>query len=135
MNGGPGASSLIGAFTEMGQLIFNRNSNTAAATPKLFRNPYSCASPASALAAGRCTAHIAKFAHSGTTAANMLYLEAPAGVGYSFCVDPESTCTSNDTSTAIDNHAFLVGFLAAFPKYKARSLFITGESCLPRTII
>ena len=49
MNGGPGASSLIGAFTEMGQLIFNRNSNSSAATPKLFRNPYSCASSASAL--------------------------------------------------------------------------------------
>ncbi len=58
----------------------------------------------------------------------MLYLEAPAGVGYSFCVDPESTCTSNDTSAAIDNHDFLVGFLQAFPEYAKRPMFITGES-------
>lgn len=58
----------------------------------------------------------------------MLYLEAPAGVGYSYCVDPQSKCTSNDTSTAIDNHAFLVGFFDLFPEYKTRPMFITGES-------
>ena len=108
MNGGPGASSLIGAFTEMGQLLFNRDSNSSWTNdaPTLVRNPY-----------------------SWTSAANMLYLEAPAGVGYSFCTDPESACTNNDTSTAADNHAFLVGFLDKFPEYKERPMFITGESC------
>ena len=85
----------------------------------------------------------------------VLYLEAPAGVGYSYCVDPESACTNNgaticlsflsripslisftclslcsatDTSTAQDNHAFLVGFFEKFPEYKKRPFFITGES-------
>ena len=33
MNGGPGASSLIGAFTEMGQLLFNRDSKTLPGQP------------------------------------------------------------------------------------------------------
>ena len=110
MNGGPGASSLLGAFTEMGQLIFTRDSNqTAGAPPRLFRNP-----------------------SSWTVSANMLYIEAPAGVGYSYCVDPESKCGNNDTSTAKDNHEFLVGFLKLFPEYSKRDLFLTGESCKRR---
>ena len=66
LNGGPGASSLIGAFTELGQLIFNKNSKYLNGIPTLFRNPY-----------------------SWTTVANVLYLEAPAGVGYSYCGDKD----------------------------------------------
>jgi carboxypeptidase C (cathepsin A) len=112
MNGGPGASSLIGAFTELGQLVFNKHSqNSSATTPTLFRNPY-----------------------AWTTVANVLYLEAPAGVGYSYCGSPTdptkplSKCPNNDTSTAIDNHGALVSFFEKFPEYKTRPFYLTGES-------
>lgn len=110
LNGGPGATSLIGAFTELGQLVFNRDSAAAgaaaqAAAPTLFRNPL-----------------------SWTTSANVLYLENPAGVGFSRCVDPESKCTSNDTSAALDGHEVLVGFFTRFPQFKTSKFFLTGES-------
>ena len=104
LNGGPGASSLIGAFTEMGQLIFNRDS-AAESPPKLFRNPF-----------------------AWTTLANMLFLEMPAGVGFSYCVDPADPCHNTDTSTAEQNHEALLGFLERFPEYKSRPFYLTGES-------
>jgi carboxypeptidase C (cathepsin A) len=34
--------------------------------------------------------------------ANMVYIEMPAGVGYSICGDPEE-CQFNDTNSAVDN--------------------------------
>ena len=104
LNGGPGASSLIGAFTELGQLIFNRDS-AAESPPTLFRNPY-----------------------AWTTLANVLYLEAPAGVGFSYCVDTKSRCENTDTSTAEQNHEALVAFLQRFPEYATRPFYLTGES-------
>ena len=110
MNGGPGASSMIGAFTELGQLIFNRDSASTASTeggsaPTLFRNPY-----------------------SWTTSANVLYLESPAGVGYSYCVDPENKCSNTDNSSAVDGHTALLGFFERFPAFKERKFYLTGES-------
>ena len=64
MNGGPGCTSLKGAFEELGPLVFNRYSfdGNGSAPPRLFYNP------------------------SGwTQVANMLYFESPAGVGFSRC--------------------------------------------------
>eukprot|EP00937_MAST-01D_sp_MAST-1D-sp2_P002642 g2642.t1 len=110
LNGGPGASSLIGAFTELGQLVFNANSSpkgteAGGAVPTLFRNP-----------------------SSWTTEANVLFLEAPAGVGFSYCVDPASKCVNNDTSTAADNYEALLAFVRRFPEYASRPKLLTGES-------
>ena len=83
LNGGPGASSLVGLLTENGQVATNVNSLNASdpestAVPKLFYNPY-----------------------SWSQVANVLYLEQPKGVGFSYCEDPES-CTNTDESTAED---------------------------------
>ncbi|TQD77944.1 hypothetical protein C1H46_036477 [Malus baccata] len=59
--------------------------------------------------------------HSWNTEANMLYLETPIGVGFSY---------STDTSSyeASDNLLFLQKWLEKFPHYRNRSLYITGES-------
>jgi hypothetical protein len=105
LNGGPGASSLIGAFTELGQLVFTRDSlvlNKTAA-PRLFYNEY-----------------------GWTKHASVLYLESPAGVGFSYC--DYDNCTATDTSTAEDSYNFLLGFYEKFPELKARDFYITGES-------
>jgi hypothetical protein len=91
-------------------------------------------------ALGQCTAGCAapgipadapapKLFHRATgwqAAANMIFLESPAGVGFSYCdYDP---CTANDTSTAVDNHHALLEFFKGFPEYAANEFFITGES-------
>ena len=58
---------------------------------------------------------------------NNLFLEAPAGVGFSYC-DKPAGCRHTDTSTAADNLASLVSFFTAFPEYAGNDLWISGES-------
>ncbi|CAI0411496.1 unnamed protein product [Linum tenue] len=58
----------------------------------------------------------------------MLYLEAPAGVGFSYSGNASFYKLSNDSITAKDNLAFLQRWLLKFPEYNTRDLFITGES-------
>jgi len=60
--------------------------------------------------------------------ANMLYLESPAGVGFSYSNDPSYYMGANDTKTAVDNLLFLHGWFNKFPEYKTRELYLTGES-------
>ena len=59
--------------------------------------------------------------------ANMLYLEAPAGVGFSYS-DDWKDYTTNDNITASDNHKALDAFFVAYPEYAKNEFFITGES-------
>ena len=73
-NGGPGCSSLEGAFAELGQLLVD-----PAAPTTLVANPY-----------------------AWSTLSNMLYIEAPACVGYSYG-DAIADCAHNDSSQALDN--------------------------------
>ena len=108
MNGGPGCTSLKGAFEELGQLVFNRES--AGAVPKLFRNPL-----------------------AWTKLAHMVYFESPPGVGYSYCAacagNVTCRCAANDTSTASDNaDAVEALFAHKFPELRGRPFYITGES-------
>ena len=58
---------------------------------------------------------------------NMLWLESPCGVGFSYC-DSAAGLRHNDTSTAGDNLAALVAFYTAFPELYSSPLYITGES-------
>ena len=109
LNGGPGSSSLIGLLTENGQIVTNDESltNEIDGVPQIFLNPY-----------------------SWSTMSNMLYLESPKGVGFSYCegVKSSSNCVNTDESTALDAYEFLVNFFKAFPEYKANKFYITGES-------
>jgi len=59
--------------------------------------------------------------------ANVLWLEQPAGVGYSYSENPADYNTS-DTKAAADNYVFLKNWLEEFPQFKGRSTWITGES-------
>ncbi|KAJ4847838.1 hypothetical protein Tsubulata_050343, partial [Turnera subulata] len=58
---------------------------------------------------------------------NVIFLESPAGVGFSYS-NTSSDYTTGDKKTAEDNYIFLVNWLERFPQYKTRDFFITGES-------
>ena len=60
--------------------------------------------------------------------ANVLFLESPAGVGFSYSNTTSDYQSNGDKSTAIDNYAFLLNWLERFPEYKDRDFYISGES-------
>lgn len=59
--------------------------------------------------------------------ANVIFLESPAGVGFSYS-NTSSDYITGDTKTAADAYTFLVNWLERFPEYKTRDFYITGES-------
>ncbi|KAI9193810.1 hypothetical protein LWI28_000366 [Acer negundo] len=100
LNGGPGCSSFgYGAMTELGPFRVNSDGKT------LFQNPY-----------------------AWNNVANVIFLESPAGVGFSYSNTSSDYDGPGDKSTAIDAYTFLVNWLERFPHYKGRDFFITGES-------
>lgn len=60
--------------------------------------------------------------------ANVIFLESPAGVGFSYSNTSSDYKLSGDKRTADDSYTFLVNWLERFPQYKTRDFFITGES-------
>lgn len=60
--------------------------------------------------------------------ANMLFIEIPAGVGYSYSNTTSDYYNTGDQRTTDDAYAFLVTWLEKFPEYQDRDFFITGES-------
>ncbi|XP_057779475.1 serine carboxypeptidase 1-like [Salvia miltiorrhiza] len=99
LNGGPGCSSLgAGAMTELGPFRVNPDGKT------LWYNQY-----------------------SWNTVANVIFLESPAGVGFSYS-NRSSDYNTGDAQTAKDAYTFLVNWLERFPEYKSRDFYITGES-------
>lgn len=60
--------------------------------------------------------------------ANVLFLESPAGVGFSYSNTTSDYDKSGDKRTAEDSYTFLVNWLERFPQYKTREFYITGES-------
>lgn len=98
LNGGPGCSSL-------GVGAFSENGPFRPSGNALVRNEY-----------------------SWNREANILYLESPIGVGFSYAVNSSSYEGVNDKTTALDNLMFLRNWFFKFPQYKDRSLYITGES-------
>uniref|UniRef100_A0A0R0IIY8 Carboxypeptidase n=1 Tax=Glycine max TaxID=3847 RepID=A0A0R0IIY8_SOYBN len=59
---------------------------------------------------------------------NMLYLETPVGVGFSYAKGGSSYDTVNDETTARDNLVFLQRWFNKFPHYRHTDLFLAGES-------
>ncbi|KAL0384184.1 UNVERIFIED_CONTAM: Serine carboxypeptidase II-3 [Sesamum radiatum] len=99
LNGGPGCSSIgSGAMTELGPFRVNPDGKT------LWYNK-----------------------NGWNTVANILFLESPAGVGFSYS-NTSSDYVTGDTRTAADSYTFLLNWLERFPEYKTRDFYITGES-------
>ena len=59
--------------------------------------------------------------------ANMIFVESPAGVGFSSSKNV-SDYTVGDDRTASDLVVFLAGFLKKYPKYVNRKFYLAGES-------
>ncbi|KAK1358842.1 Carboxypeptidase [Heracleum sosnowskyi] len=99
LNGVPGCSSFgNGAMMELGPFRVNSDGKT------LSQNKY-----------------------AWNNEANMLFLESPAGVGFSYS-NTTSDYVTGDTKTAEDAYTFLINWLERFPEYQTRDFFITGES-------
>ena len=60
------------------------------------------------------------------SAANVLFLETPSGVGFSYSNVTDDS--RGDRKTAGGNYAFLLYWLERFPEYKKRDFYIAGES-------
>eukprot|EP01105_Mastigella_eilhardi_P026981 TRINITY_DN805_c0_g1_i1.p1 TRINITY_DN805_c0_g1~~TRINITY_DN805_c0_g1_i1.p1 ORF type:complete len:484 (-),score=74.87 TRINITY_DN805_c0_g1_i1:10-1461(-) len=97
-NGGPGASSLTALLTEHGPFRPNPDGTT------LFLNPY-----------------------AWNRIASIIYLEDPAGVGFSYS-DNKLDYVTNDNKTADDNYVFLTKWMLLYPEYASNPLYLTGES-------
>ncbi|KAI8016461.1 Serine carboxypeptidase-like 42 [Camellia lanceoleosa] len=99
LNGGPGCSSMGGgAFTELGP-FFPRGDGRG-----LRRNSM-----------------------SWNKASNLLFIESPAGVGWSYS-NTTSDYVTGDARTARDMLIFMLKWYDKFPEFKSRDLFLTGES-------
>ncbi|RLM73095.1 serine carboxypeptidase II-1-like [Panicum miliaceum] len=59
---------------------------------------------------------------------NMLFLDSPAGVGYSYSNTTADLYAAGDNQTAHDSYNFFVKWLEQFPQYKHRDFYIIGES-------
>ncbi|GJN35698.1 hypothetical protein PR202_gb24498 [Eleusine coracana subsp. coracana] len=66
--------------------------------------------------------------HRWNRAANILFLDSPAGVGFSYTNSTSDLYTSGDIRTARESHTFLMKWFDKFPHYKYRDFYIAGES-------
>ena len=97
-NGGPGCSSMLGFMQENG--------------------PFK-------LASGGSTFH--EDAYSWNRETNILYIEQPAGVGYSYC-EGQKDCAFDDHTSGQDNLTSVLEWYNLFPEFKKNELYISGES-------
>ncbi|XP_028776300.1 serine carboxypeptidase-like 40 isoform X1 [Neltuma alba] len=100
LNGGPGCSSLgYGAMQELGPFRVNSDGKT------LQTNKY-----------------------AWNYAVNVLFLESPAGVGFSYSNKTSDYDNNGDRRTATDNYVFVRNWLERFAEYKNSDFYIAGES-------
>ena len=95
LTGGPGCSSTLALLSENGPCSVNEDGTGTEANP-----------------------------HSWNTNANVLWLDQPAGVGFSY----GSTNDSNEDMVGEDAYYFVQHFMQAHPEYAKAPLYIFGES-------
>ncbi|ORX53055.1 prepro-carboxypeptidase Z [Hesseltinella vesiculosa] len=94
LNGGPGCSSMIGLWSELGPCSVD-------ADGYMTKNPY-----------------------SWNQKSNLLFVDQPAGVGFSYGVDSASSTQDG----AKPFYQFIMEFYKEFPKYIGRPVHLFGES-------
>jgi carboxypeptidase C (cathepsin A) len=65
--------------------------------------------------------------YAWNTVSNMVFIESPAGVGFSYS-DDKADYTTGDAQTAIDNYNLIQAFFKRFPEYSNSDLYISSES-------
>ncbi|CAM6007502.1 unnamed protein product [Sphagnum balticum] len=60
--------------------------------------------------------------------ANIVFVESPTAVGYSYSNTSSDYELFTDNLTAEDNLAFILGWYVKFPEYKKNEFYLTGES-------
>jgi len=95
LTGGPGCSSTLALLTENGPCSVHPDGKSTTINP-----------------------------HSWTEAAHVLWLDQPAGVGYSY----GKTNDYNEAMVSEDAYYFLQAFYKEHPEYEKNPLFVTGES-------
>lgn len=119
-NGGPGAASMFGLFVELGPYYLNQDSlddpkYNETGIPQVKRNLY-----------------------SWTKVANVIAVNNPPPIGFSYCEGGKSPGPSgdgyscgdwDDAKVAVANHRFLTNFFTTdFPEFAKNDLFLVGES-------
>ena len=102
LNGGPGASSLLGLFLENGPFMLNKDEDGSL---KLRARPT-----------------------SWNSNANYLVIDQPAGAGLSFSTDPDSCAPKNEIESTEQLYQTLQSIFAMYPQYAANDFYIFGES-------
>uniref|UniRef100_A0A5B7BNJ9 Serine carboxypeptidase-like 18 n=1 Tax=Davidia involucrata TaxID=16924 RepID=A0A5B7BNJ9_DAVIN len=104
LTGGPGCSGFSGlTYENIGPLNFDVPAFNGS-LPTFQLNPY-----------------------SWTQVANIIFLDAPVGTGFSYATT-SSGYTSSDTKAAKDTYKFLRKWLMDHPKFSKNPLYITGDS-------
>ncbi|KAE9620276.1 hypothetical protein Lal_00019824 [Lupinus albus] len=99
LNGGPGCSSIAyGAARELGPFLVKDKEG-------LTLNEF-----------------------SWNKVANIIFLESPVGVGFSYTNISKDLHELGDRVSAIDNYAFLIGWFKRFPSFTSHHFYIAGES-------
>ncbi|KFK25189.1 hypothetical protein AALP_AA8G078500 [Arabis alpina] len=100
LNGGPGCSSIaFGAAQELGPFLVHTKSGNLT-----FNN------------------------FSWNKEANMLFLEAPVGVGFSYSNNSMDLQKLGDQVTSEDSLVFLINWFKKFPEFRSNEFYIAGES-------
>ncbi|XP_052733913.1 serine carboxypeptidase-like 35 [Vigna angularis] len=60
--------------------------------------------------------------------ANIIFLESPISVGFSYTNNSDDLSKLGDQVVALDNYAFLLGWFKRFPRFKSHEFYIIGES-------
>ena len=97
-NGGPGCSGMLGMMTEQGPFKLS-------STGTLSLNPY-----------------------GWNTLSNMLFVESPCGVGFSYSTLGGLDYNSSDSQSAKDNYNVIQKFFFRYPHLSNNDFYITSES-------
>ncbi|CAI9786732.1 unnamed protein product [Fraxinus pennsylvanica] len=103
LTGGPGCSGLFGVVYDIGPCTFDVE-NFDGSLPSIILNPY-----------------------SWTKAANIIFIDAPVGTGFSYA-NTSQGYSSSDIKSAKDIFTFLRKWLLNHPMFIKNRLYIAGES-------
>lgn len=98
LEGGPGVSSLLSLFYQMGPFSVSSNATTLIPNPLSWNKDY-----------------------------HMIFIDNPVGTGFSFTKDPAGFAT-NEYQVARDLYSLMEQFYTVFPAYKPNELYVIDTS-------